>query len=59
MRRAAGVFEKAGLQVLCSPCMEGQYDLSDLRTLSSRLTAFRDWAHEAIGFQVYLWRGWL
>jgi hypothetical protein len=39
--------------------VEGQYDLSDLRTLSSRLTAFRDWAHEAIGLQVYRWRGWL
>jgi uncharacterized SAM-binding protein YcdF (DUF218 family) len=59
MRRAAAVFEKAGLPVLCSPCVEGEYDTSDLGSFSARLRAFRAWAHEVIGYQVYRWRGWL
>jgi uncharacterized SAM-binding protein YcdF (DUF218 family) len=59
MRRAAGVFEKAGLKVICTPCVEGHYDLTNLDSPSPRLLAFRDWAHEAIGYQVYRLRGWL
>jgi uncharacterized SAM-binding protein YcdF (DUF218 family) len=59
VRRAAAVFEKAGLPVLCSPCVEGEYDTSDLGSFSARLRAFRAWAHEVIGYQVYLRRGWI
>ena len=54
-----GLFEKAGLRVLCSPCREQEYDISSLNSLNTRLRAFRDWAHEAIGYRIYRWRGWL
>jgi uncharacterized SAM-binding protein YcdF (DUF218 family) len=59
MRRAAGLFEKAGLHVLCSPCREQEYDINSLNSLNTRLRAFRDWAHEAVGYRIYRWRGWL
>lgn len=59
MRRAAATFEKTGVPVLCSPCPEGSYDLTALKDPRHRILAFRDWLHEAIGFQVYRVRGWL
>lgn len=59
MRRAVAVFEKAGLPVLRSPCVEGEYDTSHLGSFSARLSAFRDWAHEVIGYEVYRRRGWI
>jgi uncharacterized SAM-binding protein YcdF (DUF218 family) len=59
MRRAAATFEEAGLPVLCAPSPEGRYDLELLRQPEDRLAAFRDWLHEAIGYQVYRLRGWL
>jgi uncharacterized SAM-binding protein YcdF (DUF218 family) len=58
MRRAAAVFEKAGLPVLCAPCDEAQYDLKALNTSDARLHAFRDWLHEIVGIAVYRLRGW-
>lgn len=59
MRRAAAVFEKAGVKVLCSPCVEGEYDTDVLDRPPGRLKAFSDWLHEAVGYYVYRWRGWL
>lgn len=59
MKRAAAVFEKAGLKVMCSPCIEGAYDINSLDTAAGRLTAFRDWLHEAVGYEVYRRRGWI
>ncbi|HLK60185.1 MAG TPA: ElyC/SanA/YdcF family protein [Chthonomonadaceae bacterium] len=59
MRRAAAVFEKAGVSVLCSPCVEGEYDLSALNTPPGRWRAFRDWLHEVVGYQIYRLRGWI
>lgn len=59
MRRSRDVFLKAGLEVLCSPCNEGSYDLSDLTTPRGRFAACNNWLHEAIGYQVYRLRGWL
>jgi uncharacterized SAM-binding protein YcdF (DUF218 family) len=59
MRRAAAVFETAGVSVLCSPCVEGRYDLGKLDTPPGRLYAFRDWLHETVGYWVYRWRGWI
>lgn len=59
MRRAAATFEKAGVPVRSSPCPEGSYDLRALKDPRHRILAFRDWLHEAIGFQVYRLRGWL
>ncbi len=59
MRRAAAVFETAGVPVLCAPCVEGKYDLDWLQSPSDRYDAFSDWLHEAIGYEVYRWRGWI
>jgi uncharacterized SAM-binding protein YcdF (DUF218 family) len=59
MRRAAAVFEKTGLHVLCSPCAENEFDMDDLSAPATRLHAFRDWLHESIGYQVYRLRGWV
>lgn len=59
MRRAAAVFEKAGVRVICSPCDESSYDLRNLEHPVDRLRAFGDWLHEVIGYQWYSWRGWI
>lgn len=59
MRRAAATFEKAGVRVICAPCVEGDYDMRSLRGLPSRLHAFRDWLHESIGYLVYRQRRWV
>lgn len=59
MRRAAAVFRRAGVGVLRCPCLEGEYDLGSLDAAPSRYQAFRDWLHEAVGYQVYRWRGWV
>ncbi len=59
MRRARAVFLKAGIDVLCSPCVEGSYDLSDLTSPRGRFAACNNWLHETIGFQIYRRRGWL
>lgn len=59
MRRAAAVFEKAGLNVIRSPCAEGEYDLYGLDTAPGRLRAFQDWLHETVGYAIYRHRGWI
>lgn len=59
MRRAAAALEKAGVRVICAPCDEGRYDLASLSDPDDRLAAFRDWLHEAVGYQVYRLRGWV
>jgi uncharacterized SAM-binding protein YcdF (DUF218 family) len=59
MRRAQAVFEKQGLHVICSPCVEGGYDVHSLTTPGDRIRSFRDWVHETVGYQVYHCRGWI
>lgn len=59
MRRSAAVFEKAGIHVVCASCVEGSYDLNALEGPWSRLSAFRDWLHEVVGYQVYRLHGWI
>jgi len=59
MRRASAVFEKEGLPVYCAPCPEGRYDITSLRQPEDRLLAFRDWLHEALGYEIYRIRGWV
>ena len=59
MRRAAAVFTKAGVEVVCSPCTEGTIDMNALTTPAGRLEAFRYWLHETIGYEVYRRRGWI
>ncbi len=58
-RRAAAVFEKAGLPVISCPCVEAEYDETTLSSPEARLHAFRVWLHEIIGYQVYRLRGWI
>jgi len=59
MRRAAGAFRKAGLDVICSPCPEGEYNVRALHQPEHRLRAFRDLLHESIGYRIYKLRGWV
>ncbi len=59
MKRARALFIKAGLDVICSPCVEGGYDMAHMSGLGSRLRGFRDWLHETLGIAVYRLRGWL
>jgi len=59
MRRAAALFERAGLTVIRVPCGDSTYDTQNPSDPSDRLTAFRDWLHETVGYGVYRMRGWL
>jgi uncharacterized SAM-binding protein YcdF (DUF218 family) len=59
MRRAAAVFQKAGLPVLRAPCRERTYLENDLEGPEEHLAAFRDWFHEWIGLIIYRLRGWI
>lgn len=58
-RRAGAMFEKAGVRVLCSPCVEREFDLESLNTMGDRLKAFRHWLHETVSYEVNRRRGWL
>ncbi len=58
-RRAAAVFEHAGVRVISSPCPEERYDLRAPRTPSARLAAFEDLLRELVGTEVYRLRGWI
>lgn len=59
MRRSVGVFEKAGLHVIASPCVEWRYNIDDLSNMPARLTALREWLHEWLGCWAYRRRGWM
>lgn len=59
MRRAAAVFEKAGVRVLRTPCRERDFMEDDPRGPVERQKAFQQWLHEWVGFQVYRCRGWI
>jgi uncharacterized SAM-binding protein YcdF (DUF218 family) len=58
-RRAAAAFEREGLVVLSSPCVETRYDLENLPDAGDRLMAFGSIMHERIGLWVYRRRGWI
>ena len=59
MRRAVAVFRHAGVPVTPVPCDELGYDLHSLAGFADRLAAFRNWAHESLGYWMYKWRGWV
>jgi uncharacterized SAM-binding protein YcdF (DUF218 family) len=59
MRRGAATFRKAGLSVICSPCIETEYDIQSPGDPGARINAFRDWLHETVGYEVYRRRGWI
>ncbi len=58
-RRAAAVFERAGLEVISSPASETSYDVENLISGDDRLRAFGPILHERVGLLVYRWRGWI
>ncbi|MGC8668017.1 MAG: YdcF family protein [Chthonomonadales bacterium] len=59
MRRAVAVFRQAGVRVVPVPCEEQSYDFNALAGFGDRVAAFRDWAHETLGYWVYMRRGWI
>ncbi|MFN3652741.1 MAG: YdcF family protein [Armatimonadota bacterium] len=58
-RRAAAVFEKAGVKVRAVPGINLDFDVDSIRSPGQRLRALREWLHEVIGFEVYRRRGWI
>jgi len=65
MRRAEGVFRRAGLDVICFAA-----DFSGMSALeiygewhvlpsAGALNGFDNWLHEEVGWYVYRWRGWI
>jgi uncharacterized SAM-binding protein YcdF (DUF218 family) len=58
-RRASASFEREGLEVISSPCVETRYDVERLDTSGERLMAFGSVMHERIGLWVYARRGWV
>jgi uncharacterized SAM-binding protein YcdF (DUF218 family) len=58
-RRAAGTFERAGLEVWSDPAPEVDFDLETLDWPDERLRAFGSMIHERVGSFVYRRRGWL
>jgi uncharacterized SAM-binding protein YcdF (DUF218 family) len=47
MKLSATLLEQQGLEVLCAPCVERRFDLSDRGSPSTRRAMFREWLHEA------------
>ena len=58
-RRACGVIEKQGFEVICAPALETRFDLSALANTRDRLLAFSGALYERLGTWVYARRGWL
>ena len=58
-RRAAGAFEREGLEVVSSPAPEARFDLERLSEPDDRLFAFGTLLHERVGIQFYRGRGWI
>jgi uncharacterized SAM-binding protein YcdF (DUF218 family) len=59
MRRAAALFQKTGLTIIRVPCGDNTYDSRHVSNPGDRLSAFRDWLHETVGYFVYQMRGWI
>jgi len=57
-RRACGAVEHEGVDVICSPAVETEYDLEALDRPSDRFVAFRSALHEWLGLWLYHRRGW-
>jgi uncharacterized SAM-binding protein YcdF (DUF218 family) len=58
-RRASLAFEREGLDVVSSPCVETRFDLETLDRPGERLTAFGALTHEHLGLVWYRWKGWI
>ncbi|MDQ3815176.1 MAG: YdcF family protein [Armatimonadota bacterium] len=58
-RRALLTFRKTGLEVVSTPCREGDFDLENLRGPGDRIDAFEAAIREVVGLRVYRARGWI
>jgi uncharacterized SAM-binding protein YcdF (DUF218 family) len=58
-RRAAAAFEAAGLHVICSPCPDGEVDLTGMSGPGDRLGVLRRWVYETCAYGLYAARGWV
>jgi len=58
-RRAAAVFEHAGVAVISSPSAETRFDIESLARPEDRMAAFGNLMHERIGLWIYKRRGWI
>ncbi|MGA2582334.1 MAG: YdcF family protein [Tepidisphaeraceae bacterium] len=59
MKRAAAVFEKQHIQVICSPCTDSTFDEENLASPSDRFAALGIWLHETVGWEIYRIHGWI
>ena len=58
-RRACATVESEGLEVVCVPAVETQFDLEGLQRPYDRLALFGHILHERLGYWVYRRRGWI
>lgn len=58
-RRACAALEHEGIEVVCSPAVETEYDLETLDRADDRLAAFGGLLHEWVGLWFYRRRGWI
>jgi uncharacterized SAM-binding protein YcdF (DUF218 family) len=57
-RRACAAVEREGLEVICSPSVETEFDVENLDRPPERLRSFRSSLHEWLGLWLYQRRGW-
>ena len=58
-RRACAAFEKEGMEVVCYPSIEMDFDLETLEEPDERLESFGPIMHEIVGLWVYRRLGWM
>ena len=58
-RRACSAVEREGVEVICSPSVETEFDVENLERSKERRVAFSHAIHERIGLWVYRRRGWI
>jgi uncharacterized SAM-binding protein YcdF (DUF218 family) len=57
-RRACAAVEREGLEVICSPSVETEFDVEHLDRPPERFRSFRSSVHEWLGLWLYRRRGW-
>jgi uncharacterized SAM-binding protein YcdF (DUF218 family) len=58
-RRACAAMEREGLEVICSPAVETEFDVENLDRPPERLRSFRSSIHEWLGLWLYERRDWV
>jgi uncharacterized SAM-binding protein YcdF (DUF218 family) len=58
-RRACASLEREGIDVICSPSIEMDFDLETLDLPDDRLSSFGPIMHERLGLWLYARRGWV